>query len=265
MTARCRNCTHHKLYMQPSSSGYSAQSSLVGTRLVTENMRTSLSTTCTKTWREGTRYETHKSLEVGNFLGCVNIVKAFRPLSGKVSRVHTNKTHDIKQEAQDGKKKVILRVMHNKKPTTLGFVSAWLSESFFSSCLVLPVCPLLRGCFQFSRTVDSTAAPSWWQERHAPQKTLKSQTGWYKRRNSKTIRAEVWSTWSSRVPNESPVERWKTNRMTVSAHEGSILLAAARCTAESYWKNGNETWNQKGGEWKTKQVSVNMLRLTSDG
>jgi len=160
MTARCRNCTHHKLYMQPSSSGYSAQSSLVGTRLVTENMRTSLSTTCTKTWREGTRYETHKSLEVGNFLGCVNIVKAFRPLSGKVSRVHTNKTHDIKQEAQDGKKKVILRVMHNKKPTTLGFVSAWLSESFFSSCLVLPVCPLLRGCFQFSRTVDSTAAPS---------------------------------------------------------------------------------------------------------
>ena len=98
MTARRRNCTHLKLCMQPGSSGYSAQSGSVGSRLVTENMRTSLSTTCSKTWREGTRYETQKSLQVGNFLGCADIVKALRPLSG--FRGHPDKRLEFGQAHQ---------------------------------------------------------------------------------------------------------------------------------------------------------------------
>jgi len=81
MTARRRNYTYLKLYMHPSSSGYSAQNNLVGSRLVTENMRTSLRMTRSKTWRKDTRYETKKNLQVGNFLGCADTIKALQLLS----------------------------------------------------------------------------------------------------------------------------------------------------------------------------------------
>jgi len=53
-------------------------------RLVTENMCTSLGATCSMpTWRKGTRCETQESLQVGNDPGCADIVKARRPLNGR--------------------------------------------------------------------------------------------------------------------------------------------------------------------------------------